>query len=189
MSTAYTIGQSNQLMDTLENAGFTPDDVTKLQQFRDLAKFKLVLDGKHVIVPVGSVKHIINCDADPFIPEDWKVEEHVKDGQLLWNPADVDLYLDGGQKNGQRIIGTKLRNRLARKRVYNANVLDYLLANLELIPEEWKGKWIFFWGTIYRNSFGCLCVRCLGWGGVRWHWYYRWLDNGFCGSGPAALRK
>jgi len=38
----------------------------------------------------------------------------------------------------------------------NANVLDYLLAHPELIPEDWKNKYVFFWGTIYRYSSGGL---------------------------------
>lgn len=31
-----------------------------------------------VVVEIG--KYIIDCDADPFVPEDWKVESHKKGG-------------------------------------------------------------------------------------------------------------
>ena len=82
--------------------------------------------------------------------------------------------------------GNKLRKELANKDVLNANVLDYLLAHPELIPEEWKGKLIFFWGTIYRDSDGRLYVRYLRWGGSRWNSGYGWLDNGFYSGNPAA---
>ena len=71
--------------------------------------------------------------------------------------------------------------------VLNANVLDYLLAHRELIPEEWKGNAIFFWGPIYRLSGGDLCVRCLYWDDDAWHWGYCWLDDGWGGYYPAAV--
>lgn len=189
MSTLYTIGQSNKLMDALENAGFTPGDVTKLQQFKDLAKLKAVLSGLAQIV---TTKHVINCDIVPLVPNGWKVVQHVKGGQLEWNPADVELYLDESQKEGKSIKGNKLRQRLAKligKRVMNANILDFLLDHPELIPEEWKGKAIFFWGTVYRSSDGNLCVRYLYWDGGRWHWIYCGIGNDFDGADSAALYK
>ncbi|MDO8633009.1 MAG: hypothetical protein Q7K38_00455, partial [Candidatus Wildermuthbacteria bacterium] len=77
---------------------------------------------------------------------------------------------------------------LAGKPVMNANVLDYLLKNPHLIPDEWKGKYLFFWGTVYRGSVGCLYVRYLCWRGVRWGWDCRWLGSGWDGRYPAALR-
>ena len=46
MSTLYSIGATNQLADALENAGFTPGDVTKLTQFKDLKGFKAILNHK-----------------------------------------------------------------------------------------------------------------------------------------------
>jgi hypothetical protein len=69
----------------------------------------------------------------------------------------------------------------------SANVLDYLLAHPESIPEDWKGKWVYFWGTIYRNADGSLYVRFLFWHGGRWVWDYSWLAGDFRGSRPAAV--
>ena len=85
------------------------------------------------------------------------------------------------------MVGNNLRQELDDQPTLNANVLDYLLAHPELIPEEWKGKAVFFWGTIYRRSDGGLYVRCLYWGGSKWRWHGRWLDNGFNSGNPAAL--
>jgi hypothetical protein len=84
-------------------------------------------------------------------------------------------------------VGNKLRKELASKLVLNANVLDYLLAHTELIPEEWKGKYVFFWGTIYLYSGGRLYVRCLYWRGDRWNWDCFWLGDVFRDYNPAAL--
>lgn len=132
--------------------------------------------------------HTIDCNADPKIPYDgWKVEEHRRTGDFVWDPSKVTLYLSESQKNGKVIEGNKLRKELKDKPVLNANVLDYLLAHPELIPEEWKGKYIFFWGTIYRGSDGHLGVRCLRWGGARWDWGDDWLGDGWRGGRPALV--
>lgn len=132
--------------------------------------------------------HVIDCDADPFIPDGCKIEEHQKCGQMVWDASHIILHLADGQKNGKAIEGNKLRKRLVSKPTLNACVLDYLLANPHLIPEEWKGKYIFFWGTIYRHSDGGLYVLCLCWSGGGWHWRALWLGSDWYGSSPAALR-
>jgi hypothetical protein len=121
----------------------------------------------------------------PFVPNGWTVEEHRKGGLWKWNPR-ISLYLSKKQKKGS-IGGHDLRKELSGQPVLNANVLDYLFAHPELIPEEWKGKLVFFWGTIYRNSDGYLYVRCLGWDGSRWRWGHYWLGGGFGSRNPAAL--
>lgn len=135
-------------------------------------------------------EYVIDCDAAPFTPSGWKVEEHQKGGAFKWDAAkQADaLYLSGPQKRGSYLEGNKLRKELKDKPVLNACVLDYLLANTHLIPESWKGKHIFFWGTIYRYSDGYLYVRYLYWIGDRWGWLYVWLDRDFRGYYPAALR-
>lgn len=137
---------------------------------------------------ITATLHIINCDADPFVPSGLAgVESHQKSGQFVFDPSKIDLYLSKKQKIGKVIKGDELLKELANKPVLNANVLDYLLAHPELIPESWKGKAVFFWGTIYRGSFGFLFVRCLCFRDGEWHSDYSWLDRDWLGSNPAAL--
>ena len=126
----------------------------------------------------------IKLDKKPLLPEGWEIEED--NGQTSFVP-DFALHLEPEQEKG-RIAGNTLRERLKGKPVLNANVLDYLLAHPELIPEDWKGKYVFFWGTIYRNSGGNLCVRYLYWRDGWWAWGRNWLDRDFNGYRPAALR-
>ena len=184
MSTKYSIGQMNQLGDALELAGFTPDEVTKLRNFSQLKDLRNVINGHAKIV---TVKHVIDLNADPFVPKDWKVESHKKGGELEFDLTKIQLYLSKTQQGGKCIEGNKLKKELESQKVYNANLLDYLLAHPELIPEEWKGKCIFFWGTIYRNSDGNLCVRYLYFDGESWFWGYGWLGYGFYSINPAAV--
>lgn len=143
-----------------------------------------ILSGKATI---AYKEHIIDLDADPRIPYDgWNVEEHKKGGQFTWDPTKVALFLSKKQQEGS-IEGNKLRKEMADQPVYNANLLDYLLDNPHLIPEEWKGKAVFFWGTIYRNSDGYLCVRCLFWNGGHWGQVNFWLVNRFDAGNPSLV--
>lgn len=118
-------------------------------------------------------KHIIDCDATPVLPySSWTVEDHQKGGRLKWNPKKVKLWLSDQQKNGY-VTGNVLRKEVPNP--LNANVLEYLFIHQELIPEEWEGKYVFFWGTIFRDSHGRLCVRYLYWDDGAWRRDYRWL--------------
>jgi len=180
-------------MELLDRLGVGRDDLKRFRKSSSRVKVEVA----KLIKGQGAGTNVIDCDADPFIPEGWTVEQHQQGGQLTFDPSQIELYLDAGQKSGKYIEGNKLRKELTDKStpVLNANVLDYLLKNPHLIPEEWKKngqgntRYIFFWGTVYRRRDGGLCVRCLCWGGGRWDWGNVWLDSDFCGSGPAAVGK
>ncbi len=130
---------------------------------------------------------LIDLGVTPFNPYGWRVEEHTTGGLVEWNPGNVALYLSVSQSDGKSIVGRELRRELTGRPVFNANLLDYLHENPNLIPEEWKGQRIFFWGTIYSNAAGRLCVRCLVWDGARWRWNYEWLEGRLDSGSPAAM--
>ena len=167
-------------------------DGSPLDPVKVLKALQGIVEGDFDHVPVGR-KALINCNVNPYIPDGWKVEEHRKGGELEFDPAKVVLYLDADQKDGRTIVGNELRKRLADKPVMNACVLDFLLANTNLIPEAWKQdesgntRYIYFWGTVYRSSDGNLYVRCLYWNDGQWNWNYNWLDNEFDDQNPAAV--
>jgi hypothetical protein len=121
--------------------------------------------------------YIIDTDLDP--PLDRKglvVERHEKSGLIRW-PIPAALPSRGRSDCGgfasSDIQGSILRT---GKQRLNAIVLDYLLKNADLIPNEWKGKYVVFWGTVYRDAEG-LYVRCLHWCEDGWSWFYSWLDE------------
>ncbi|MEK7546487.1 MAG: hypothetical protein AAB554_05495 [Patescibacteria group bacterium] len=132
---------------------------------------------------------IVDLDADPFVPDAFSVLEHKKGGQFAFVPAKITLFLSEGQKGYKRIEGRKLREELKAQPVYNANLLDWYLRkeNQHLIPEAWKGKYLYFWGTIYRLPGGRLYVRCLYWHVVGWRWSFYWLDDDWGSHDPAAV--
>lgn len=177
------VDQAGELKAAFRRGNWTNAEIKQLCEGETLAQVRKVLLG-HAVITVP--EHLIDLDADPFVPNGWKVEDHQKGGQFKWDAIKVKLHLSKKQKGGS-IEGNKLRKELKGQPVYNANLLDYLLKNPHLIPEEWKGKYVFFWGTIYRSSGGDLCVRCLYWDVGRWCWDFDWLDRGWHDDDPAAV--
>lgn len=178
-------GQAHELAMAFGRNDWTNEEIKALCKGSVLADVRRVIRGHAAIT---TPDHAIDCDADPFLPQGWKVEEHTKGGHFQWDASKVELFLSSSQQNGKVVEGNKLRKELAKKPCFNANVLDYLLANPHLIPEEWKGKAVFFWGTVYRSSDGDLYVRCLCWRGDGWRWGYGWLGSDWNVGSPAALR-
>lgn len=158
--------------------------------------------------------HIVNCDANPFIPQGWKVESHQKWGEFtffrngddlwlnnkrtrfllphLFHSKKIGFFLSDKQNNGGH-DGKDLHSDLTDISVLNVCHLDYLIANPELIPESWKvdakgrTRYIFFWGTTYRCFSGRSTVRCLFWKDCRWRWSDRWLSRTWGVCHPAAV--
>lgn len=180
------VGTAHELEITLRKADWEINDVTKMAQNAELCRqIRAVLRGH---AKIETVTHLIDSDAAPMIPNGWKVEEHKKGGQLTFDVSKVGLYISTRQTEDDKWIGgNDLRKELADKPVLNANVLDYMLAHPELILDVWKGKHLFFWGTIYRDSGDNLCVRYLCFLDGRWLWDYYWLGNRWDSSSPAAV--
>lgn len=104
----------------------------------------------------------------------WSIESHTEIKNF--DPKNMGLYTDPEQEKSY-VKGTVLQERLKGKNVLNASVLDWLLEHPEHIPTEWREKYIFFWGTIYRYSESYLCVRYLCWHDGQWGWRHAWLGS------------
>jgi hypothetical protein len=132
--------------------------------------------------------HTIDLDANPMTPEGWTVDKHTKGGKFEWDHTKLALYRSQKQKTSG-ISGHELLKKLEEQTVLNANALDYLIANQELIPKSWEGWTIPFWGTIYVQSDGYLCVRFIKLYGDNWNWQRYRLDNDFDVSEPAVILR
>jgi hypothetical protein len=158
-----------------------------------LTKLQALIEGDFDAVPNPSGRNI-DCDGQPFIPNGWKIESHQPGGQIEFDPAKIDLWLFEEQTRGT-ITGNELRPLVERRPgvILNACVLDHLLKNTALIPESWKQddqgrtRYIYFWGTIYRDSGDSLYVRYLCWRDGQWVWDISWLGLEFVGQDPAAV--
>ena len=128
----------------------------------------------------------LDCECQPNRATDANV--------LAWDATRLELYVDDAQKNNGRSTAARVRERLTGKPVLNADVLDYLLRNPQLIPEDWKRK------DKRRNarpsSFGApstavqiaptTFASCAGKNNM-WAWDFFWLGSLWQDNFPAAL--
>lgn len=118
-------------------------------------------------------QHIIDCDVIPkglYVNNGIaEVGDHRSDRPLRWDKEAQKeaLYLSSLQK-GSYVRVKELLKELASKPVLNANVLDYLLAHTELIPEAWQFKRVLFPGTIYHGYYDTIWIRCLEMKNLSW---------------------
>jgi len=161
-----SLGQAHELEIALRRAGFSNADVSRMIENEGLCRSILaVLRGQ---ATVENVKHIIDCDATPFIPEGYSIypEDQIQSrvtGQFEFDFEKVRFFLIDNQKTGH-VAGHDIKKALEGQPVLPANVLDFLLANTNLISKMSWPSAAFFWGTIYRNRDGILFVRYLLYG-------------------------
>lgn len=105
-------------------------------------------------------------------------------GMKSFDPSKLSLHLEPEQKDGY-LKGEILAERL-KQTAPTSNVLQYLIENPSLWPEDWKGKYVYFWGTIFRGSDGYLYVRFGYWNEGEVVSDYCWLGGGWRVGSPAA---
>lgn len=133
--------------------------------------------------------HIIDCDTIPECPREYEVFEHNKIGQLEFDYTKIQLYIISDQTTPDGLPGYIIWEQLKGKLTLNVNVLRYLLDNPEIIPIQWRGKIICFWGTIfcdtYNNNHMVYCLH-VGLDGSVW-WDERWIGYRFFEEFSAAI--
>lgn len=179
------VGQAEKLKLAFRRNGWTKVKIDKLCEGEILKDVLAVIDG---FAEIKTVRYVIDLGVNPFVPDNWKIEEHKKTGTFEWDPTKVQLYLSKQQIRGKVIDGNAIRKELVGKSVFNACLLDYLLAHPHIIPNAWKWKYVFFWGTIYRRIDGTLCVRCLCWRDGLWQSGSVMIDDDWSDDCLAALR-
>jgi len=177
------VSQAHELKLAFRKGGWDNADIKKLCEGDLAGRLLPVVKG---LADIVAVKHIIDCDADPLVPEGFTLKEHRKGGQIVWDPTKFQLYLSEGQKNDKFIAGKDLDRELAGvSGILNANVLDYFLAHQEIIPPECEGVVTYFWATKYLSG-GDSYVRCLYRDGRRWCSRFNWLVHDWNDDSPAA---
>ena len=197
MKTA-TLAQGNQVLNLILQKKMPAEHLQKILESGLLSD---LLDGNIDEVNRAEFRRVlgfgdlIDLDANPFVPYGWEVRSHQKGGQFTWSPDKVRLHLSSSQRGKGRIDGDDLQKELEKERVMNANLLDYLLKNPDIIPESWKkddeGNMLlsFFWGTIYCGPANAnhRCVRYLCFRGDAWSWGQAYLIDDWCFNRPAVL--
>lgn len=184
MST-YSIGAMNQLGGALEQAGFSPSDVTKLKQFKNLSAIKDLLNEQAFLT---YQELSVNTEHLPTFPEEYKVIEHLKNGKLSFSKDKLDVLFFPKQNNGkEEMQGTEVLKLLRPEQKLNVAMADFLLKNPSIIPDSWRNFSVCFWGTLLKSPVDNLAVLFIFWSGRDWHWGTRSINAKFDHQHPAAI--
>jgi len=112
-------------------------------------------------------------------------------GVIEWSKEKYkdSLFFSPKQLAGKKVGAEELLALLKKQEipVLNINVLNFLLVNKDQIPEEWRGKKIFFWGTIISELGGRESVCYLEEDGSNWISDHHWLDHELLSRMPAVM--
>ncbi len=154
---------------------------------------KVIVDSPRVI----NIDRSIPFDPKTFIGNGWSIEEQDERAIALTEIDLTSVMFDSTLEKGEkRIKGEDKLNRLKEKtnRIrLDAGIFKTLWENQILIPEKWKEQtngnttFIFFDGTVLRDSDGDRCVLFLYWSDGEWSWNYDWLVHGWDASDPSAV--
>lgn len=147
---------------------------------------------------VNATTLMVNLDAAPKLPFGGAtVESHTTGGWVRVQRLNDGLYVDGRKvalylseqlferRKGRMLIRSyEFRYELTGKPVLNANILDALYENINMIPEDYKRneadkiRFICFWETIYRDPYADVrLVRGLYFLGGIWRCDYNWFGG------------
>lgn len=179
--------------------GLLLDVITKISQpdfARELAKFAR----KQACWVGASIISIVRGRFNPveFVGEGWNIIADETDTRSI-ALTELDLTkveLRTMLKDGETSVkGEEKLKRLKASGLVrlDAEIFLTLWENQHPIPESWKEKvngntrYIFFDGTVLRDSYGLRYVLCLYWDDGGWHWGVYWLDFGWDVYGPSAV--
>lgn len=151
------VSQAHELKMAFRRTGWTNAEIKTLSEKDFLSDVLKVIRGQSEI---NYKEYKIPCNTTPFIPDGLCIVEHRKFNFFNLNSNYTKLDLSRKLKNMCN-SGANIKKHLSKKFVMNANILDFLIINPKMIPENWKNKLIYFWGTIYGTSDGGLYVSCL----------------------------
>ncbi len=152
-----------------------------------------VIVGEPKVIPIDRTSAF---DPVAFIGEGWSIVEEDERSLAL---GEVDLtkvnFETMLKERESSVVGEEKLKRLkdAGHIRLDAKVFQTLWENQHLIPASWKEPtngnttYVFFDGTILRNSRGSRCVLCLYWDDGEWDWRYGWLDDKWDARYPSAV--
>lgn len=187
------VGQANEIKLALRREGLWTNEEIKM-----LCERKGFLTQVHEVLlghaEIKMIEHLVDCSLVPSIKHGFAI---LPNGEQLPNRVQGFYRLDVSKiklhssKKQKGIDGNEIKKELENAFVLPANVIDFLLKeeNQNLIPEEWKGKAVFFWGTIYKCTDGddSLYVRLIHWSLGKWDSEYEWIGNRWSEKALAAI--
>lgn len=207
MGKAIAIGQSLNLFSVLaNNADWESLDGETIQRIINDPRqagqqFTAFLrNGGKVIVGEPKVITIARNRFNPnkFIGDGWSILNDETDARSI---ALTELDLTKVQqvtmlKDGETYVKGEEKLKRLKASDYirlDADIFLTLWENQHLIPESWKEKvngntrYIFFDGTVLRDSGGDRCVLYLYWSDGAWRWFVGWLGLDWIDDSPSAV--
>lgn len=202
MGAIMTSRQAAELDFAFERNGYTSKNVKKMSQGNILAELLPVLNGyaevvwhRHIIdlsvpckLPFADAKHVY-----VRAPKSGVVELERRGDRLYYDGKVIDLLLSEKQNSDDGIIGRELCEELeTRGGNLGGNILDHLVVHPELWPESWKMDaqrkriYVSFWGDIFCDPDGSLCVRGGYWEDNKVMTGYEWLSHDWVSNEPSA---
>lgn len=117
-----------------------------------------------------SARTLISCNVDPPTPaSSLAILEHDRHADVEWNPNKLAFYQPPEHGQGKNLTLKQVQQGLCilnLLQILNANVLDFLLKNPDLLPPKLmigphgQRRDLYFFGTRYRYR-GAACIRYL----------------------------
>jgi hypothetical protein len=156
--------QSLQLLRTCNRVGLTPAELAWLSSGENLTDMCALVRGN---ARITITQHVIDLSLDPpLVGGDAKNCLHHLSLPIRfnWNQDKVELRRCREERCGVHLLTTEDRG-------LNACTHVYLLRYRDLIPDQWKGKRVYFPGTTYRNRDQVIVL------GVEWdEWSQHWCQ-------------
>ena len=177
MSKPISIGQSHNLMSILANnvdwdaldGEAVQEEIIRRpreagQQFTLFLKNGgRVIVGKPRILPIDRSQPF---DPVKFLGQGWTIEEEDERSLVLTQLDLTEVRLEQMLKKGETSIKGEEKLRRLKEVGHirlDAKIFQALWENQAFIPESWKGRAVYFDGTILRNPDGNRCVLYLYW--------------------------
>ncbi len=137
------------------------------------------LQGKLAELIVGAGTSVPTFTYDKT-KDGWKLAENITEPKEF-SIKDLQLvpFLRGGESyiNGEEMV----RRAIKMKCNLGQQHAEYLLANQDQIPTEFRKHYLVFPGTVWQFQDGYRSVPCLRWRGDRWFLNFDWLDFDWLG--------
>ncbi|MFH0814950.1 MAG: hypothetical protein V1902_02655 [Candidatus Falkowbacteria bacterium] len=200
MGKSVALEQSHALMAVLaQNVDWSQLDADTIQAIimaprESGAQFTAFLRNRGQMVVGGSNKLTIDrskpFDPVAFVGKGWKIGEQDERALALTEIDLAAVQLKHMLKDREPYVGGE--EKLTRLKVagyvrLDAGVFETLWNNQHLIPERWKGKIVYFDGTVLVSPDGGRYVLCIDGGGGQWSRDCGYLNHSFSGNNPSAV--
>lgn len=91
-----------------------------------------------------------------------------KNGVSEYTIGNIEALKSEHHDNNELISTSTMIDDFSNRKFPNSATLNYLLKSPRLIPQDWLGKRLYFWGSRYVIPGSAECVAYIVWDGKKW---------------------